>query len=163
MVFAPEVFSIFMEIVEHVGKTNLFHDFVWGESWKMLVLPTVLTISMVLETTAPAPEVFPNSWKLLEIGKTNIFHDLSGGESWKRLVLPTFPAISLITATMAPAPEVSPNSWEWLRRSDSPTLSTGKYFKTVLPKCVIEHILCTHAMCVCNMGRQSIRILDQTQ
>ena len=66
------------------------------------------------------------------------------------LVLPTFPTSSMITGTMPAAPEVSPNLWRWLKKSDSPTLSTGKDFKPVLPKFLIEDILCTHAVCVCN-------------
>ena len=53
---------------------------------------------------------------------------------------------------------------EWLKRSDAPTSPTGKYFNTVLPKFVIEHIvLCTHAthaMCVRKMDRLGIRIPD---
>ena len=90
------------------------------------------------------------------VEKTNIFNDLSVGNHGELLFLPTFPPISMINATMAPAPEVFPNSWKLLERSDShdsPTLSTGKYFKAVLPKFVIEHILCPHAICVCKMGR----------
>ena len=40
----------------------------------------------------------------------------------------------MIPETMAPAPEILPDSWEWLKMLVSPTLSTGTYFKTVLPK-----------------------------
>ena len=53
----------------------------------------------------------------------------------------------MIPETMAHAPEVSPDSWEWLKMLVSPTVSTGMYFKTVLPQVAIEQILCTRARC----------------
>ena len=53
----------------------------------------------------------------------------------------------MIPETMAQAPEVSPDSWEWLKMLVSPTVSTGTYFKTVLPQVAIEQILCTRARC----------------
>ena len=53
----------------------------------------------------------------------------------------------MIPETMAPAPEILPDSWEWLKMLVSPTLSTGTYFKTVLPKLAIEQIFCTRARC----------------
>ena len=81
------------------------------------------------------------------VGKTNIFHELFVGESWKFLVLPTFPTISMSPETMAQAPEVSQDSWEWLKMLVSPAVSTGTYFKTVLPQVAIEQILCTRARC----------------
>ena len=66
----------------------------------------------------------------------------------------------MITETAAPVPEESPDSGKWLKLSDSPTLSTGRYVNTVLPVFAIEHVLCTHATCVCKLGRQGIHILD---
>ena len=68
--------------------------------------------------------------------------------------------MSMITETMALAPEVSLNSRKWLKMSDSPALSAGKYFKTVLPKFVTEHIfMYSYDVCL-QIGRYSIRTLD---
>ena len=55
----------------------------------------------------------------------------------------------MIPETMAPAPEVLPDSWEWLKMLVSPTVSTGTYFKTVLPQVAIEQILCTRTRARC--------------
>ena len=69
----------FSKIMEIVGFTNIFRE----QVMEKFFLPT---ISMILQTTAPAPEVSRNSWKLLEL---LVLPTVCMSKSWKMLVLPT--------------------------------------------------------------------------
>ena len=109
---------------------------------------------------APAPEVSPISWKLLEILVKPTFSTIC---LWGIMEIVgftnTFPTISMIPETMAQAPEVSPDSWERLKVLVSPKLSTGTYFKTVLPTFATEQILCTRARCFANKAGKVFKSL----
>ena len=74
-------FSKFMEIVGIVGFANIFLT----QSWKMLVLPTFPTISMIVQTMALSHEVSRNSWKLL------VLPTFSVRQSWKCWFYQQFP------------------------------------------------------------------------
>ena len=90
------------------GKANIFHDL------SGLVLATFPTMSMIPETMAPAPEVFPNSWKVLVKSTFSMICLWGIMESV---------AMSMIPETIAPALEVFPNSWQVLEMLVKPTFS----------------------------------------
>ena len=75
-------FSKFTEIVGNVGKTNIFHDFC-GESWKLLVLPTFPTISMIFHQHCPQVHISRRCYRNLH----KVFASLKKLTSWSNTKL----------------------------------------------------------------------------
>ena len=80
-------FSKFMEAVGNVNKTNIFRDLSGRESLKMLVLRRFPTVSMIPETTVPAPDVSPNSCKMSEMLVKPIFSMICLGGTMENVSL----------------------------------------------------------------------------